>query len=45
MDYSTVAAKLSVLAQGLSRRLGGGAEAPPEGMHNKLIIKGDRFND
>lgn len=45
MDYSTVAAKLSVLAQGLSRRLGGGSEAPPEGMHNKLIIKGDNFND
>ena len=40
MDYSTVAAKLSALAAGLSRRLGGG-EAPPEGMHNKLIIKGD----
>ena len=45
MDYSTVAAKLSVLAQGLSKRLGGGSEAPPEGMHNKLIIKGDNFND
>lgn len=40
MDYSTVAAKLRFLAEGLSRRLGGG-EAPPEGMHNKLIIKGD----
>lgn len=40
MDYSTVAAKLSFLAASLSRRLGGG-EAPPEGMHNKLIIKGD----
>ena len=40
MDYSAVAAKLSFLAAGLSRRLGGG-EAPPEGMHNKLIIKGD----
>ena len=38
MDYSAVAAKLSVLAAGLSRRLGAG-EAPPEGMHNKLIIK------
>jgi heat-inducible transcriptional repressor len=38
MDYSAVAAKLSFLAAGLSRRLGGG-EAPPEGMHNKLIIK------
>ena len=40
MDYSAVAARLSFLAAGLSRRLGGG-EAPPEGMHNKLIIKGD----
>ena len=40
MDYSAVAAKLSVLAAGLSRRLGQG-NAPPEGMHNKLIIKGD----
>ena len=40
MDYSAVAAKLSFLAAGLSRRLGGG-EAPPEGMHNKLIIKGE----
>ena len=40
MDYSAVAAKLSFLAAGLSKRLGGG-EAPPEGMHNKLIIKGD----
>ena len=40
MDYSAVAAKLSILAAGLSRRLGGG-EAPPEGLHNKLIIKGD----
>ena len=38
MDYSAVAAKLSFLAAGLSRRLSGG-EAPPEGMHNKLIIK------
>ena len=44
MDYSTVAAKLSILAAGLSRRLGGG-EAPPEGMHNKLIIKGDKGNE
>ncbi len=43
MDYSAVAAKLSFLAAGLSRRLGGG-EAPPEGMHNKLIIKGDNGN-
>ena len=40
MDYSTVAAKLSVLADVLSKRLNGG-ELPPEGMHNKLIIKGD----
>lgn len=44
MDYSTVAAKLSFLAAGLSRRLGGG-EAPPSGMHNKLIIKGDDIID
>lgn len=40
MDYSDVAAKLSMLAEGLSRRLGGG-DAPPAGLHNKLIIKGD----
>ena len=39
MDYSAVAAKLSFLAAALSRRLGSG-ESPPEGMHNKLIIKG-----
>ena len=45
MDYSAVAAKLSALAQGLSRRLSGGNELPPEGMHNKLIIKGDNFNE
>ena len=38
MDYSTVAAKLRFLAAGLSRHLGNG-EAPPEGMHNKLILK------
>ncbi len=44
MDYSAVAAKLRFLAEGLSRRLGGG-EAPPEGMHNKLIIKGDTDNE
>lgn len=44
MDYSAVAAKLSFLAAGLSKRLGGG-EAPPEGMHNKLIIKGDDPNE
>ena len=37
MDYSMVAAKLRVLAAGLSRRLSGG-EAPPEGFHNKLIL-------
>ena len=40
MDYSAVAAKLSFLAAGLSRRLGSG-DAPPEGMHNKLINRGD----
>ena len=44
MDYSAVAAKLQFLAAGLSRRLGGG-EAPPEGLHNKLIIKGDEPNE
>ena len=44
MDYSAVAAKLRFLADGLSRRLGGG-EAPPAGMHNKLIIKGDRNDE
>ena len=44
MDYSTVAAKLSTLAAGLSKRLGTG-DAPPEGMHNKLIIKGDDPNE
>ena len=43
MDYSAVAAKLRFLADGLSRRLGSG-EAPPEGLHNKLIIKGE-IND
>lgn len=44
MDYSAVAAKLQFLAAGLSRRLSGG-EAPPEGMHNKLIIKGEDPNE
>ncbi len=44
MDYSAVAAKLSALAAGLSRRLGSG-EAPPEGLHNKLIIKGEAGNE
>lgn len=44
MNYSEVAAKLSFLAAGLSRRFGGG-EAPPSGMHNKLIIKGDDVID
>ncbi len=38
MDYSVVASKLRVLASSLSRRLSSG-EAPPEGMHNKLILK------
>ena len=40
MDYSKVAAKLSLIASALSQRLGGGA-APPPGLDNKLIIKGD----
>jgi hypothetical protein len=39
MDYSKVASKLSFIAAGLSRRLGGGS-MPPPGMDNKLIIKG-----
>lgn len=40
MDYSKIAAKLSIIASALSQRLGGGA-APPHGLDNKLIIKGD----
>ena len=40
MDYSAVAAKLSLIARALSERLGGGI-APPPGLDNKLIIKGD----
>lgn len=44
MDYSAVAAKLSALAAGLSRRLGA-LDTPPEGMHNKLILKGDDPNE
>ena len=44
MNYSAVAAKLSALAAGLSRHLGSG-EAPPEGLHNKLIIKGEPGNE
>ena len=44
MDYSAVAAKLSFLAEGLSRRFGG-IKAPPSGMHNKLIIKGEDVTD
>lgn len=40
MDYSGVAAKLSLIASALSRRLGGGT-SPPPGLDNKLIIKGD----
>lgn len=43
MDYSAVAAKLSALAAGLSRRLTSG-EAPPDGLHNKLMIIGDTTN-
>ena len=40
MDYSTVAAKLGLIAKALSERLGGGS-APPKGLDNKLIIKED----
>ncbi len=43
MDYSKVAAKLSFIAAGLSRRLGGGS-MPPPGLDNKLIIKGEDSN-
>ena len=38
MDYSTVAAKLGLIANALSERLGAGG-APPRGLDNKLIIK------
>ena len=38
MDYSTVAAKLGLIARALSERLGSGA-LPPRGLDNKLIIK------
>lgn len=44
MDYSKVAAKLSFIAAGLSRRLGGGS-MPPPGMDNKLIIKGENTDE
>ncbi len=44
MDYSKVAAKLSFIAAGLSRRLGGGS-MPPPGLNNKLIIKGEDFDE
>ena len=38
MDYSTVAAKLALIAKVLSERLGAGSQPPP-GLDNKLIIK------
>ena len=44
MDYSRVAAKLSYIAAGLSKRLGGGS-MPPPGLDNKLIIKGEDFDE
>ena len=44
MDYSAIAAKLSFLAEGLSRRFSG-SKAPPSGMHNKLIVKGEEKPD
>ena len=37
MDYSSVAAKLSYIAAGLSRMLAG--TDAPEGLHNKLVLK------
>ncbi|MBQ3263427.1 MAG: heat-inducible transcription repressor HrcA [Oscillospiraceae bacterium] len=45
MDYSRVAAKLSYIAAGLSKRLGGGSSMPPPGLDNKLIIKGEDFDE
>ena len=42
MDYSDVAAKLSFIADGLSRMLSGGESAPGFG---KLILKGDNDHD
>lgn len=42
MDYSAVAAKLSYIAGGLSRLLGGGS-APPSGF-GKLMIKGEEHD-
>ncbi|MGM9522491.1 MAG: heat-inducible transcriptional repressor HrcA [Oscillospiraceae bacterium] len=39
MDYSKVAAKLSYIADGLSKLLGGGGSPPPG--FGKLMIKGD----
>ncbi len=41
MDYSKVAAKLALIADTLSKRLGGSSAPPPRGLDNKLIIKGD----
>jgi hypothetical protein len=37
MDYSSVAAKLSYIAAGLSRMLAG--TDAPEGLNNKLVLK------
>jgi len=37
MDYSSVAAKLSYIAAGLSRLLAG--PDAPEGLNNKLVLK------
>ena len=42
MDYSSVIAKLSYVAEGLSRLLGGG-EAPAG--FGKMILKGDTIDD
>ena len=40
MDYSSVAAKLGMIAEMLSQRFGRGS-VPPPGLDNKLVIKGD----
>lgn len=40
MDYSSVAAKLGMIADALSQHFGRGS-MPPPGLDNKLVIKGD----
>ncbi len=40
MDYATVAGKLQLIAQSLSEALAGNGLKPPEGMNNKLMLRG-----